>query len=103
MAQPLIAMGEARLDLTKPIDLGGADFSRNKYAYYPWILEEAPVCVGKVSLLKVFMLSRYDDCVELLRDPRFVRNRTTATGGSRLPFPVPKSVALIATSMQIRL
>ncbi len=63
MAQPQIAMSEAPLDLSKPIDLGGADFSRNKYAYYPWILEKAPVCVGKVSVLKVFMLSRYYDCV----------------------------------------
>ena len=101
MAQPMIATGDAPLDLSKPIDLGSADFSQNKYAYYPWILEEAPICVGKVSVLKVRMLSRYDDCVDLLRDSRFVRNRTTATGGSRLPFgvPLPKSVSLLAKSM----
>lgn len=35
----------------------------------------------------------------LLKDPRFVRNRTTATGGGRLPFPVPRSVTLVAQSM----
>jgi cytochrome P450 len=101
MALPMIATSEAPLDLSKPIDVGSPDFSRNKYAYYPWILEEAPICAGKISVVKLHMLSRYDDCVDLLKDPRFVRNRTTATGGSRMPFaiPLPKSVSLVATSM----
>jgi cytochrome P450 len=40
--------------------------------------------------------------VNILKDDRFVRNRTTATGGgSRLPFLMPKSVALMAQSMII--
>ena len=101
MAEATTATSDAPIDLSKPIDLGSADFSQHKYDYYPWILEEAPICTGKVSVLKVHMLSRYDDCVALLRDPRFVRNRTTATGGSRMPFaiPLPKSVSLVATSM----
>ena len=49
--------------------------------------------------MDAYFLSRYDDCVNFLKDPRFVRNRTTATGGGRFPFPLPKSVSLMANSM----
>jgi cytochrome P450 len=86
-------------DIKGPINLSSKHFSANKYAYYQWLREEAPVYRGKISLITTYLLSRYDDCVHLLKDPRFVRNRTTATGGRRMPFPVPKSVALMAQSM----
>lgn len=88
-------------DIKQPINLNSKAFADNKYAYYRWLREEAPVHRGKLSVITVYMLSRYDDCVRLLKDPRFVRNRTTATGGKRLPFPfpVPKSIDLIAQNM----
>jgi cytochrome P450 len=55
---------------------------------------------GKLSIITIYLLSRYDDCVALLKDPRFVRDRTTVTGGNnRLPIPVPKSISLLAKSM----
>ena len=82
-----------------PLDLGGKDFAKHKYAYYQWLREEAPVCRGKISVMKAYFLSRYDDCVVFVQDPRFVRNRTTATGGGRFPFPLPRSVAALAQSM----
>ncbi len=82
-----------------PLDLNSQEFANNKYEYYQWMRQEAPVFHGKLSILDVYILSRYDDCVSFLKDPRFVRNRTTATGGSRMPFPVPKSARLIAQSM----
>jgi cytochrome P450 len=88
-------------EIKQPINIGGKEFPANKFAYYKWLREEAPVCKAKISVLDVYLLSRYDDCVDLLRDPRFARNRTTATGGRRLPFPVPKSVALLSQSMII--
>ena len=59
----------------------------------------APVCPGKISLLRVKLFTRYDDCARLAKDPRFVRNRTSATGGSRFPIPLPKSVQALAQSM----
>jgi len=49
--------------------------------------------------MRAVLLSRYDDCLSLLKDRRFVRNRSTATGGRRTPFPMPRSVALLAQSM----
>jgi cytochrome P450 len=84
-----------------PLDLASKEFSDNKYAYYQWLREEAPVYRGKVGfVINAYLLSRYEDCVNLLKDPRVVRNRTTATGGgSRLPFPAPKSITLMTESM----
>ncbi|MGC1396242.1 MAG: cytochrome P450 [Coleofasciculaceae cyanobacterium] len=85
--------------LQLPLDLNSKEFVNNKYAYYKRLREEAPVFQGKVSVIDAYFLSRYDDCVNFLKDPRFVRNRTTATGGGRFPFPLPKSVSLMAKSM----
>ena len=65
--------------------------------------EEAPVCAGKISIMKVTLVSRYDDCKMVLSDPRFMRNRGTARGkgSSPMPFPMPKSIAALAKSMII--
>lgn len=87
------------LKIKQPINFSSKEFTENKYEYYKLLLEDYPVCKGKVSILKGYFISRYDDCVNFLKDPRFVRNRTTATGGGRFPFPMPKSVSLMAQSM----
>ncbi len=83
----------------RPVNLIGRDFATHKYEVYEGLRERAPVSPGRISLMRVTLLSRYDDCRAVLTDPRFVRNRSTATGGSRLPFPVPRSVELLARSM----
>ena len=87
------------LKVKQPINFSSKEFTENKYEYYKLLREDYPVCKGKVSILKGYFISRYDDCVNFLKDPRFVRNRTTATGGGRFPFPIPKSVSLMAQSM----
>jgi cytochrome P450 len=90
------------VELKHPININGKAFTENKYAYYKWLREEAPVYKGKLTVINAYFVSRYEDCVNILKDDRFVRNRTTATGGgSRLPFLMPKSVALMAQSMII--
>jgi len=83
-----------------PINISSKRFIEHTNAYYQWLREEAPVYKGKLSVLTVYLLSRYNDCVELLMDRRFVRNRTTVTGGkNRVPFPVPKAISLVAQNM----
>lgn len=89
----------SKVDIKEPVQVNSKEFTENKYEYYKLLREEAPVCKGKVSVIDAYLLSRYDDCVNFLKDPRFVRDRTTATGGGRLPFPVPKSVSFLANSM----
>lgn len=92
----------ATFDAGRPISLSGRDFTRHKYDWYPWMLEEAPVCEGRISGMKIHLVCRYEDCRGVLTDERFVRNRGRARGNPKagpLPFPLPKSVAVVARSM----
>jgi len=89
-------------DVSRPIDLGGADFAQHKYDWYRWLLAEEPVCQGKISVLKLNLVSRYEDCRLVLTDDRFVRNRGRAKGkesANPLPIPMPRSIAAISRSM----
>lgn len=87
------------IDLSKPVSLSSKAFIRNKYEWYERIREERPVYQVKVSVMNVYAVSRFDDCTEILKDPRVMRNRSSATGGSRFPFPMPKSVKPLVESM----
>lgn len=100
MAQAIVASDHTDFgELEFPFDFGSASFAANKYAYYRWLREEAPVYKGRISLFSAYFVSRYDDCVDLLKDPRFARNRTTATGGRRSPIPMPRLLSLLRQSM----
>lgn len=94
-------MNPPAFDTGRPIDLGGAAFSDYKYEWYRWMLDEAPVCKGRVSVVKLTLVSRYDDCRMVLGDERFIRNRGRAKGkgSSPFPIPIPKSVASLTQSM----
>lgn len=96
----MLVTGElTEVEIKHPINLTSSDFNLNKYAYYKWLREEAPVYKGKMSLLNVYFISRYEDCVNILKDPRIIRNRSRATGGGRLPIPIPKSLVPLVQSM----
>ena len=87
-------------DMKKPLNINSQAFADNKYAYFKWLRENDPVHKGKmISVMKAYFLSHHDDCVAMLKDRRFVRNRATATGGGRAPFPMPKSVQMLLNSM----
>ncbi|MGB0388656.1 MAG: cytochrome P450 family protein [Ardenticatenaceae bacterium] len=86
-------------DIKHPINLDQREFVDNKLAFYQWLREEAPVYKGKVNLLKAHFVSRYEDCLLVLKDARFVRNRTTATGGRRNPIPLPKILKPLVENM----
>ncbi len=87
------------IDLSRPVSLASQEFVQNKFAWFERIREEKPVYLAKISVLKIYTVSRYEDCTNILKDPRVLRNRSTATGGSRFPFPLPKSIQVIAESM----
>jgi len=87
-------------DIKHPINLASKDMIANKQRIFQYLRDEAPVYKGKLMVLNAYFVSRYDDCTMVLKDPRFVRDRSTATGGgSKLPFPMPKSVQRLAQSM----
>jgi len=87
------------IDLSKPVNLSAPDFIHNKYEYYERIREERPVHRAKISVLTVYTVARHEDCTSILKDPRVLRNRSSATGGSRYPIPMPKSVKPLIESM----
>ena len=82
-------------EIQLPLNLSKKAYHNNKYAYYKYLREHEPVHKGKFSLLDAYFVSRYEDCVSLLKDPRIVRNRATATGGRNYPIPLPKSAAIL--------
>lgn len=89
--------------ITQPIDLNSAAFLDNEYDCYRWMRDDAPVCRARMGrLMSLYVLARYDDVLHMLKDRRFVRNRTTATGRRRrTPIPLPKVFAAMAQSMII--
>lgn len=83
------------------VDLASRAFLDHKPEIYRRLREEEPVHRGRMSfLLRVWLVSRHEDCLLVLKDPRFVRNRSHF-GGSRLPFPfpVPRAVTLLSRNM----
>ncbi len=87
------------VDLTRPTNLALKAFVADKYAWYERIREERPVHRIRISVMTLHAVSRYEDCETVLKDPRVVRNRTTATGGGRAPFPVPAALRALMESM----
>ncbi|MEM7100979.1 MAG: cytochrome P450 [Pseudomonadota bacterium] len=90
---------EPLVDHTKPISLTSKNFHQNKFETYAYLREHLPVHRASIFGLKIFVTARYDDCLTVVKDPRFLRNRSTVTGGSRMPFPVPGSIKALAESM----
>ncbi len=98
----MVAAARPNPDTRQPLDLTSAAFHAHKYDWYRWMLEEAPVCPARISVLKVNLVARYEDCRSILSDARFVRSRARARGkggASPFPFPLPGSVMALASSM----
>ena len=82
-------------DLQTPPDLTSKEFANNKYEYYKWLRQEAPVAHCNYITGKAYVISRYEDCVALLKDPRVIRdNRTIDTSTPLLPafIPLPRVI-----------
>jgi cytochrome P450 len=91
MAQPI--------ELPKTINLADRDFTDRKYDYYAELRRSRPVSRGRIAVVNVHLVARYADAIALTKSKQFLRNRGTITGGGRMPFPLPKHLALLAQSM----
>jgi cytochrome P450 PksS len=71
------------------VDVTSSEFKANAYAYYARLRAEAPVhAVELPNGQTVWLVSRYDDVVALLKDNRLAKDRRNAAGSkpfSRLP------------------
>lgn len=91
-----------KLDPDKPLSLADKHFLANRWEYYKYLREELPVHKVKMMGVNLTVVSRYEDCLVVSKDnERFGRDRAAITGGSKLPFPVPKNIQLLANSMII--
>ena len=76
MAAPAIPQD---FDARRPINLGAPAFVQHKYDWYRWMLEEAPVCRGRMSVMKINLVARYEEWRLALEDaPSSVASDTAA-------------------------
>lgn len=65
------------------------DFKANPFPFYARLRAEEPVSRARLGQQEVWLVTRYDDVVALLRDPRFVkdkRNALTAEQMKKMPW-----------------
>lgn len=91
--------GEVLVPRDRPLSLLSPDFMDNQYACYDYLRRHLPVHPARIAFLKMMVVARYVDCMALVKDPRFGRNRARITGGGRFPFPLPGGVAALTHSM----
>jgi cytochrome P450 PksS len=70
-------------------DLASPQFKADPYPLYAHLRAEAPVCRTTVlGRQRAWLFTRYDDVVDTLKDPRFVKNRRNAADpGKASPGP----------------
>ncbi len=87
------------MDWCKPLRLDSQTFTDHKYELFDTLRSEHPVARARISVMSLWVVSRYEDCTAVLKHPQIMRNRTRATGGRRLPFPTPRSLAPLINMM----
>ncbi|MDG2277933.1 MAG: cytochrome P450 [Pseudomonadales bacterium] len=88
-----------KIAANRPLNLQDRHLVQNRWAYYQYLREHLPVHRAKLLGVKFFVTARYDDCLTVVKDERFGRNRAKITGGSRFPFPVPSNLKFLAESI----
>ncbi len=84
-----------------PINVASREFIDKCYPTFDWLLEHEPVTRGRMSLMRGYFVSRYDDCLTILKDKqRITRNRSKARGKDGAGgYPVPRSLRHLVSSM----
>jgi len=84
-----------------PINVASRDFIENCYQNFDWLLEHEPVTRGRMSVMRGYFISRYDDCMTILRDTdRVTRIRAKAKGkAGKGGYLVPGPLKHLVSSM----
>ena len=70
---------EANMSPHMKVDITSADFKRNPYPFYARLRADAPVCsVSLPDRRTAYLVTRYDDVVQALKDARFAKDRHNA-------------------------
>src|SRR5262245_23198524 len=66
------------------VDITSARFKADPFSFYEWLRHEQPVCsVSLPNSTPAWLISRYDDVVTALKDPRLVKNRRNVPGAKK--------------------
>jgi cytochrome P450 PksS len=64
---------------TKRHNVSSPEFSQNAHQIFAQLRQDAPLIEAKLSSYqRCFLVSRYDDCVEVLKSPRFIKDLNNA-------------------------
>ncbi|MBC7870368.1 MAG: cytochrome P450 [Chitinophagaceae bacterium] len=75
------AVSTAHFDLNASIDITDAKFKANPFPFYAQLRDEAPVfpvMLPKPLKQRAWLVTRYDDVMNVLKDERFAKNRHNA-------------------------
>ena len=76
-------------------------FNDDKFSYYARLRQHAPVSQGRIFILRFYLLARYEDCLALSKDPRFVRALPRSNATSWLSFAAPKAIRVLSQNMLV--
>ena len=62
------------MDPIKSPDLASPRFKANPYPFYARLRAEAPVCRTRLATRQVWLVTRYDDVLMVLKDERFAKD-----------------------------
>jgi cytochrome P450 len=95
-------MTQAALNQPAPvrlIDITNAEFKQFAYPFYAGLRAENPVYRAKIGQMNAWLVTRYDDVLTVLKDPRFVKDqRKAASADDKRPW-MPKFVEALAHNM----
>lgn len=72
--------GGALGTLLKARDLARPEFKANPYPFYARLRREEPVCRISAAFMNAWLVTRYDDAVTVLRDPRISKDISSKMG-----------------------
>ncbi len=78
-------------------DLGSPEFKANPYPFYARLRAEAPVYPTRVATLQLWLVTRYDDVLMVLKDERFANDWT-----SRAPWLLRRVAGPLTRHMLLR-
>ncbi|MCV2491421.1 cytochrome P450, partial [Geodermatophilus sp. YIM 151500] len=93
---------QTALTVRHPITVGSPEFRADSHGHYAWLRANAPVYRGRLAYLTerdVWLVSRYEDCKALLRDPRFPRS--PGGGGSAMAAELPEHLRLLSAASML--
>jgi cytochrome P450 len=84
------------------VDLADPAIHANPYPTYARMRREAPVMEvkGRGYMGKAWLVTRYNDVVAVLKDPRFINDRRNlAAGGGDYPWWMPRAMRVMASTI----